>query len=90
MDRTVTSYDSKALMQAKDKKEARRELDSQIGQLNSMGFVLPGQSNGVTADDTLKVYANTLIVRDSSQKRLPTKPDFRMSQARSNRKRNDS
>ena len=42
MDRTVTSYDSKALMQAKDKKEARRELDSQIGQLNSMGFVLPG------------------------------------------------
>ena len=67
MDRTVNSFDSRALMQAKDKKEAKRELDSQIGQLNSLGFVLPGRSNG----------ASTLVSPDSSQKRLPTKPDFR-------------
>ena len=77
MGATVTSFDGKALMQAKDKKEAKRELDSQIGQLNSLGFVLPGRSNGANADATLNVYANTLVSPDSSQKRLPTKPDFR-------------
>lgn len=64
------SYDTRG-----SKQDSKKQLNSPIGQINSMGFVMPVRLNQDDSRQGLTTAAAGKNMRDPN--RFPTKPDFR-------------